>query len=90
MTSLSQTAFAADQRHFRHPYLPPQPLPTAPLARLPPIEPHAHVSVPGMNHFKKIDHPALNDPGKRSRTPEASETGEKPQARQFIRPRFLT
>jgi hypothetical protein len=43
-----------------------------------------------MNHFKKIDHPALNDPGRRSKAPEASETAEKPQARQLIRPRLLT
>jgi putative nucleotidyltransferase with HDIG domain len=42
------------------------------------------------NHFKKIDHPALKDPGRRSRAPEASETGEKPQVRQLIRPRLLT
>jgi hypothetical protein len=43
-----------------------------------------------MNYFKKIDHPALNDPGRRSMAPEASETAEKPQARQLIRPRLLT
>jgi len=42
-----------------------------------------------MNHLKKIDHPVLNDPGSRSRAPEASATAEKPQARQLIRPRLL-